>query len=399
MQYTLLELTQSILSSLSSDEVNSIGDTTESQQIANIIETVYYNMAARAQLPEHEGLIQLLGSDDPTKPTMMTVPPGVTRIKWIEYYDTNPDDGTSIQTDQYGAYSKHDVNTDLQNNSTYQASYPWTATSTSSITVGLGTQTFVVQPNLTIGLGNQVEILSGTTVYMSGTVLAYNNTVVPVTSPPTPTTANLVINVTAIFGSGTKTSWTLNQLNAPTTAPGYKVVKVMTPHDFIIKTANFNTQESDVQQYAFIDQGNTFMLSYKNSVSPRHCCFISNQYVLFDSFDNSQDSTLQGSKTLCWGWYIPPFQLQDNFVPNLNDYQFPLLLAEAKTLAFFELKQMSHPKAEQETRRQWSNLQKNKSVTNKPSYFHQLPDFGRRLWTGGYASGFPYDYTQGYRGL
>jgi hypothetical protein len=398
MQYTLLELTQSILSSLSSDEVNSIGDTTESQQIANIIETVYYNMAARSELPEHEGLIQLVGMDDTLRPVMMSVPAGTSKISWIQYYDTNPSDGTSIQTDQYGAYSVHDVNTDLQNNSTFQASYPWTATSTSSITVGLGIKSFTVAPNLTIGLGNQVEILSGTTTYMSGVVTAYNNSVVPVTNPPTPATATLVINVTATSGSGTYTTWTLNQINAPTTAPGYKRVRVMSPHEFILKTSTFNTQESDVQTYNFIDQGNSFVMAYKNSVSPRHCCFISNQYILFDSFDASQDSTLQGNKTLCWGWFIPPFQLQDNFIPLLSDYQFPLLLAEAKSLAFFELKQMTHPKAEQEAKRQWSNLQKNKSVTNKPSYFHQLPDFGRRLWTGGYASGFPYDYTQGYRG-
>ena len=398
MQYTLLELTQSILSSLSSDEVNSIGDTTESQQIANIIETVYYNMASRAELPEHEGLIQLVGADDPNKPVMMTVPAGTSRISWIEYYDTNPSDGTSIQTDQYGAYSSHDVNTDLQNNSTFQASYPWTATSTSTITIGTGIQTFVVPPNLTIGLGNRVEILSGTTTYMSGYVTAYNNSVVPITNPPSPATANLVINVTAISGSGTKSTWTLNQINAPTTAPGYKRVRVISPHDFIIRTSTFNTQESDVLTYNFIDQGNSFVMAYKNSVSPRHCCFISNQYILFDSFDSTQDSTLQGKKTLCWGWFIPPFVLEDNFIPLLSDYQFPLLLAEAKSLAFFELKQMVHSKAEQEAKRQWSNLQKNKSVTNKPSYFHQLPDFGRRLWTGGYASGFPFDYTQGYRG-
>ena len=101
---------------------------------------------------------------------------------------------------------------------------------------------------------------------------------------------------------------------------------------------------------------------------------------------------------MCWAWFIPPFIVEDNFVPNLNDYQFPLLIAEAKSLAFVELKQTVNTKAEQETRRQWSNLQKNKSVTNKPTYFQQLPDFGRRLYTGGYSTGFPYDWTQGYNG-
>jgi hypothetical protein len=385
MKYSLLELTQSILASLSSDEVNSIGDTTESQQVVNIIETVYYNMAARSELPEHQGLIQLVGSDNPIKPVLMTVPSNVTKIEWIEYYDSNPSDGTSLQVDQYGAYSIHDTNTDLQNNSTFQASYPWTATSTSTNTVGLGIQTFSVSSGLTIGLGNNAEILSGTTLYMSGVVTAYNGT-------------NLVIDVTAINGSGTFSTWTLNQLNAPSTAPGYKRVRVLPVREFIQRMSSFNPQESDVLQYNFTEGGGNFLINYKNSSQPRHCCFITNEYILFDTFDATQDSTLQGNKTMCWGWFIPPFLLEDNFIPVLNDYQFPLLLAEAKALAFVELKQQANPKAEQEAKRQWSNLQKNKAVNNKPTAFEQLPNFGRRLYTGGYSTGFPYDFTQGYNG-
>jgi hypothetical protein len=382
MQYTLLEMVQSISASLGSDEVNSIGDTAEAQQIVNIIETVYYNMAARSELPEHQGLIQLVSSTDPLKPTLMTVPSNVTRIDWVSYFDTNPADGTSIQNDQFGAYS-HDLNLDLQNNSTFQASYPWTANSTSTNTVGTGTKTFVVPAGITIGLGNEVEITSGTTLYMSGLVTAYNGT-------------SLVINVTATFGSGTFSSWVLTQMNAPTSAPGYCPVTVLPVHNFLRMVSSFNTQESDVATFNFVNNGNIFQINYKNDFTPHFCCFIGNQYVLFDSFDASQDSILQGSKCMCWGQFIPPFILEDNFIPILNDYQFPLLIAEAKSLAFVELKQQVNQKAEQETKRQWSNLQKNKSVTNKPSYFNQLPNFGRNIGWGGYATGYPNSWTQGY---
>ena len=382
MKLSVLQMTQSILSSMSSDEVNSIGDTAESLQVANIIQTVYYNMAARSQLPEHEGFIQLQGSDDPIKPVLMTVPANVTRITWMEYFDSNPAD--SIQF-----VDSHDINTDLLNNSTFQASFPWTTTSTSTITIGTGIQSFTVSPNLTIALGNAVEIFTGTTLAMSGVVTAYNNNLAD-------TAGILVINVTATSGSGTFSSWTLNQLNAPSNAPGYRRVTVLHPYEFIKRQSSFNPTESDVRQYTFSELGNSFLINYKNSAQPQYCCFVSDQFVLFDSFDATQDSTLQGNKTLCWGWFIPDFILEDNFIPNLNDYQFPLLIAEAKELAFLELKQMAHPKAAQEARRQWSNLQKNKSVTNKPSYFHQLPNFGRTLYTGGYATGFPYNWMQGY---
>src|SRR5271165_5708937 len=216
MKYSVLELTQSILASLGSDEVNSIGDTAEAQQIVNILETVYYNMAARGNLPEHNGLIQLQGSDDPTRPTLMTVPANVTKIDWIEYYDANPADGTSFQIDQYGSYSnQHDTNVNLSYNASSANSFPWTFTSTSSITVGLGIKTFqvnVVATASTPQLGQECEILNGTTLYMSGVVTAFYTV-------PNTTYSNLVINVTAISGSGTFATWTVNQINGPTTAP------------------------------------------------------------------------------------------------------------------------------------------------------------------------------------
>lgn len=390
MKYSLLEMTQSILSSLSSDEVNSIGDTAESLQIVNIIEQVYYNMAARGNLPEHNGLVQLQGSDDVTRPVLMTVPDNVTRIDWIEYYDANPADSTSFMVDQYGSYSnQHDTNTNLSYNATFTGSFPWSVTSTTSVTVGTGTQNFQVSNGTSIFPGNLVEVLSGTTTYMSGTVIAY---------VPGNTTATLSLNITATSGSGTFTSWTINQLNAPTTAPGYKRIRVLPVHEFIKMQTSLDPTTANVGQFNFVFNGQNFLFNYQNNTQPRHCCFINNQYVIFDNYNNSFDSTLQGSNTMCWAWFIPPFLLEDNFIPNLNDYQFPLLIAEAKSLAFLELKQTLNQKAEQESKRQWSNLQKNKSVTNKPSYFNQLPDFGRRLYTGGYSTGFPYDWTQGYNG-
>ena len=99
---------------------------------------------------------------------------------------------------------------------------------------------------------------------------------------------------------------------------------------------------------------------------------------IFDGFDSTQDSTLQSSKTMCHGWVLPTFEMADDFIPQLDDKQFPLLLSEAKSLAFFELKQQPHQKAEQEIKRQISSLQKYKSESSKPTDFDQLPNYGRR---------------------
>jgi hypothetical protein len=73
----------------------------------------------------------------------------------------------------------------------------------------------------------------------------------------------------------------------------------------------------------------------------------------------------------------------DTFIPQLDNNIFPLLLNEAKSLAFLELKQQPHVKAEQEIKRQISSLQKFKAVTKQPTDFERLPNFGRRSykWT------------------
>jgi len=382
VQYTVLQLTQNILSALNSDQVNSIGDTAESYQVATILQQVFYNMAARADLPEQYGLFQLVPSTNPIIPVSLKKPANVSKVHWIKYFDTNPLDGGTTQTDQFGAY-RHDLNVDLQNNASFQQPAGWSTTSTTSVTVGLGSQTFAVSStNIKIGLGDQVEILNGTTLYMSGEVTAYYSS---------SGTANLVINVTAINGAGTFSSWTLNQLDAIGQAPGYCYVRILPIAPFVDMVNKFNMTDSDVFQYQLSDSfvpGNVpqhFTFYYKNDHQPTYCTCIENDNFLFDTFDATQDSTLQASKTMCYGELIPQFILQDSFIPDLNDYQFPLLIAEAKETAFLELKQMDHPKATQESRRQWSRLQKDKSVANKPAYFDQLPNFSRRTHTGGYG--------------
>ena len=66
---------------------------------------------------------------------------------------------------------------------------------------------------------------------------------------------------------------------------------------------------------------------------------------------------------------------------------------EATALAFYELKQQPHALVDRELKRQWAVAQKTKSFANRPGYFDQFPNFGRRLGSGGYAVGYPFSYT------
>lgn len=84
MKYTLLDIVQTVLSSLDSDEVNSITDTTEAFQVAHIVRRCYNNIASHADLPEHRTTFNLTASSTST-PVVMYKPDTVDVIDWIKY--------------------------------------------------------------------------------------------------------------------------------------------------------------------------------------------------------------------------------------------------------------------------------------------------------------------------
>ena len=353
---------------MGSDEVNSIADTPEAGQVAECIRTSYFNMTGRYDLPEHNQLFQLTPSNDPTKPVLMFRPDGVNRIEMLKYYDSNILDGTNFQQDQFGAFS-HDLNVDIV------SSQSWTTSSTTSNTISQGTKTFTVSANLPTFTGQSVTVFNQGINQMFGTVVSYTGT-------------TMVLDITTAIGSGTYTQWTITP-STGMSPPGYKEVKLLPLEHFIHMMSTFDPASPDVGSFDLTlsenDTGSpaSFLFYYKRDKQPQYWTIISDYYIIFDSYDITQDSTLQASKTMAHGWVIPSFLMEDNFTPNLDDQQFPLLLNEAKSLAFLELKQMPHPKAEKEVMRQLSSLQKFKFTAHRPSPIEDLPSFGRshtRIW-------------------
>lgn len=94
MRMSLLQMTQSILSSMDSDEINSINDTVESQQVVDIIQQCFNDIVSQVDFPEHWDLFELQPSLDPDRPTLMYIPENVARVEWIKY-DKAPLDGTA----------------------------------------------------------------------------------------------------------------------------------------------------------------------------------------------------------------------------------------------------------------------------------------------------------------
>lgn len=82
---TLLDMVQDILNDMSGDEVNSIADTIESEQIAQIIKTTFNSMMSTRDWPHTKQMIQLVASGTTSRPTHMTFQNELKELLWVKY--------------------------------------------------------------------------------------------------------------------------------------------------------------------------------------------------------------------------------------------------------------------------------------------------------------------------
>lgn len=82
---TLLEVVQQILSDMDGDEVNSISDTEESEQVARHVVRTFTNLIVKRDWLHIRGLITLTSFSNNNFPTHFTVPASVKRLDFINY--------------------------------------------------------------------------------------------------------------------------------------------------------------------------------------------------------------------------------------------------------------------------------------------------------------------------
>jgi hypothetical protein len=82
---SLLEIVQDILNDLDSDEVNSIDDTFESVQVAQMVKSTYIALMSNRNWAHQRQAIQFTASGDTALPTHVTVQTGIKEIIFINY--------------------------------------------------------------------------------------------------------------------------------------------------------------------------------------------------------------------------------------------------------------------------------------------------------------------------
>lgn len=253
---TLLELTQDILSSMDSDEVNSINDTVESSQVAAIIKNTYRAILTNRDWPHTKKLIELQASGNSTLPTHMSIVDDVKKIDFVRYNVAKASDGARRKF----------------------ADIHW------------------------------LEV-----------------------------------------------------------------------DDFLRRLNALDNTKSNIMTVT--DPSSNIPLSIRTDLAPTYYTSFDDKNIVFDSFDSAVDSTLQTSKTQVYGYVYPQWQMQDDYIPDLPNTAFTLLLEESKSRAFIELKQIANQKAEQEAQRQNSWLSRRDRRIKGGIRF---PDYGRRTTLGRY---------------
>ncbi len=84
-QMTLLQIVQDILNDIDGDNVNSINDTIEAGQVAQIVQSTYFALMSGKNWPHLRRLVQLIPSGTTTNPTLMTLEEPIQEMISVRY--------------------------------------------------------------------------------------------------------------------------------------------------------------------------------------------------------------------------------------------------------------------------------------------------------------------------
>ena len=160
---------------------------------------------------------------------------------------------------------------------------------------------------------------------------------------------------------------------------GFRLLDYVDPQLFLQRMYSLDATDSGVVSYEYpLANGDTMNVRCQNFAAPSCYTTIDDHIILFDSYDNTVDTTLQADKSLAFGEKRTVFTMSDSFIPDLPDKQFTILRNEAKATAFAELKQSSNTSAERKARRGWVTSQKTARKVNNPrTELDRTPNYAR----------------------
>lgn len=97
MKQTLLEMVQRVLEAVDGQMVESISDTREAMQVANIVKECYEHLLYTRDIKAKSNLIQMHSMSDVTQPTVFQINDDIEQITLFKYYDKSNDKYVDLQ--------------------------------------------------------------------------------------------------------------------------------------------------------------------------------------------------------------------------------------------------------------------------------------------------------------
>lgn len=152
----------------------------------------------------------------------------------------------------------------------------------------------------------------------------------------------------------------------------FREIKYKNPDEFLyICNHRFPSNPS----VAVVSDFSGVQLNILKDAEPSYWTSFDDVYVVFDSFDEEVETTVQASNTQCLGYITPVWSNVDDFIPDLPIEAFPALFEEAKSTASLNLKQMVDQKAENNSMKQQRRLSQNAWRAHDQMVY---PNYGRR---------------------
>ena len=169
---------------------------------------------------------------------------------------------------------------------------------------------------------------------------------------------------------------TKDQTSDATGLDTYGDVIYLEPAQFADTIMSRNPAASNVQTVVDNLTTSSIKLLVLNNATPSYWTSFDDEYIIFDSYDATYDTTLQAHKTMVSAHVEPSWTHSDSFTPDLPVKGFPLLLSEAKKSAFAKIKQIAEPIENERARRQrtWMAGEKRRTRSKAITY----PDYGRK---------------------
>jgi hypothetical protein len=124
--------------------------------------------------------------------------------------------------------------------------------------------------------------------------------------------------------------------------------------------------------------GSNITLYYRKDTQPRFYTTIDDKLILFDAYDSSVESSLQESKTNCFGQFSIEFNKVDGFVIPFDRKTTHQLVEDAKARASIELRQTQNPAAERTARRLHVRSQFDNRQVGPADTYAQRTGYGRK---------------------